>query len=60
METEVATTAAHPTFWAGTIKPFLIAHPLGVTIVGGAIVGVGAYYIYKKFSGKKEEQPATA
>ncbi|MCK5719829.1 MAG: hypothetical protein KAH84_07755 [Thiomargarita sp.] len=41
--------------WLGTIKPFVVAHPIGMAVVGGALIGVGAYYLMKKFADKKEE-----
>ncbi len=60
-ETEVANTTAGAFngLWAGSVKPFLVAHPIGVAVVGGALVAVGAYYLAKKFS-KKEEEPSPA
>ena len=44
------TSVAHQGLWAGSIKPFLVAHPIGVAVVGGALVGEGAYYLMKKYS----------
>ena len=56
-ETEVATAASHPIVaYTGTVKPFLLAHPIGVAIVGGIIVGAGTYWAVKKFSKKQEEE----
>ncbi|OQY55197.1 MAG: hypothetical protein DRR08_26555 [Candidatus Parabeggiatoa sp. nov. 2] len=60
-ETEVATTVTHSGLWAGSLKPFLIAHPVGVAIIGGALVGTGVYFLAKKFSKPKvEEEEAVA
>ena len=39
METTAATTQPALTATAGTVKAFLLAHPVGVAIVGGALVG---------------------
>lgn len=57
VETQVANTAtgASHGLWAGSLKPFLVAHPIGVAVIGGALIGVGTYYLMKKFSQKKEE-----
>jgi hypothetical protein len=41
-------TATHGGIWAGSIKPFIVAHPLGIALVGGAILGLGVYYLTKK------------
>ena len=57
--TTAATTPSALATTAGSVKVFLLAHPVGVAVVGGALVGVGAYYLMKKFSPKTEE-PATA
>jgi len=59
-ETEIATTTSG--WWAGSIKPFLVAHPVGVAIVGGVLVGAGTYYLMNKFLSKKDsqEEPAAA
>jgi len=54
------TTQQALTTATGSVKVFLLAHPVGVAIVGGAIVGAGTYYLMKKFLNKKEEEPATA
>ena len=53
------TSAAPHGLWAGSLKPFLVAHPIGVAVVGGALVGVGVYYLMKKYS-KKAEEPSPA
>ncbi len=41
------------------LKAFFLAHPVGVAVVGGALVGAGAYYLMNKLL-KKKEEPATA
>ncbi len=58
--TMATTTQQALTTATGSVKVFLLAHPVGVAIVGGAIVGAGTYYLMKKFLNKKEEEPATA
>lgn len=61
IETAVNTTATNPILaTAGSVKVFLLAHPVGVALVGGALVGAGSYYLMKKFLNKKEEEPAAA
>lgn len=55
-ETEILTMPAMPTTAAGGgVKAFLLAHPVGVAIVGGALIGWGVYYIAKKWSSPKVE-----
>ncbi|MEK8018736.1 MAG: hypothetical protein VSS75_017830 [Candidatus Parabeggiatoa sp.] len=55
----MATTTQHAlTTAAGSVKAFLLVHPVGVAVVGGALVGAGTYYLMKKFL--KKEEPATA
>ncbi|MDM8567142.1 hypothetical protein QUF74_16010 [Candidatus Halobeggiatoa sp. HSG11] len=42
-------------------KAFLIAHPVGAAIVGGAAIGAGTYFLMNKFLNKKEpEKPVEA
>ena len=52
-------TSAPHGLWAGSLKPFLVAHPIGVAVVGGALVGVAVYYLMNKYS-KKAEEPSPA
>ncbi len=51
------TELANPTVAAssGGVKGFIIAHPVGVAVIGGALIAVGTYYLMKKFLAKKEE-----
>lgn len=59
--TTMANTAMHPSTWStGAAKAFVVAHPMGVAIVGGILVGAGTYYIVKKLFGGKQEATATA
>ncbi|MDM8557887.1 hypothetical protein [Candidatus Parabeggiatoa sp. HSG14] len=58
MATEAVPVVQHG-IWAASVKPFLLAHPIGVALVGGALVGVGSYYLMKKFSKKPESEEAT-
>jgi predicted transporter len=50
VEPEIFTVPA-----TGGVKAFLLAHPVGVAIVGGTLIGMGVYYIAKKWSSPKEE-----
>ena len=54
-----ATGTAHNGLWVGTVKPFVVAHPIGMAVIGGVLVGMGTYYLMKKFS-KKTEEPSPA
>ena len=59
MAAEVATTNAitHPaTVLTGSTKCFLLAHPIGLAIVGSILVGAGTYWALKTFTQKKEEE----
>ncbi|MEK8016309.1 MAG: hypothetical protein VSS75_005525 [Candidatus Parabeggiatoa sp.] len=64
MAIEIANTTAAITqralATAGSLNAFLLAHPVGVAVVGGALVGAGTYYLMQKFLKKKEEEPAAA
>jgi len=51
--TEITTSNSALTTLTST-KAFLLAHPVGVAIVGGALVGMGTYYLMSKFLKKKE------
>jgi hypothetical protein len=60
-ETVLANTAAtHPIAALGATKAFLIAHPIGVAVVGASLIGAGTYWAMKKFMGEKEEPVAEA
>jgi F0F1-type ATP synthase assembly protein I len=56
METSVAPQAASAA--ATGVSGFVAAHPIGVALIGGALVGVGVYYLMKSFSKPKEESAA--
>lgn len=63
MATEVAATNSltqQAVALTGSAKTFLLAHPIGVAIVGGILVGGGTYWVVKKFTQKKEEEPQEA
>ncbi|RKZ56277.1 MAG: hypothetical protein DRR08_22115 [Candidatus Parabeggiatoa sp. nov. 2] len=51
--TTAATTS--PALATGSMKAFLLAHPVGMAVVGATLIGAGTYYLIKKFSNKKEE-----
>jgi predicted transporter len=53
IEPEALATSAQSAI--GSTKAFLLAHPVGVAVVGGVLIGLGAYYIAKKWSAPKEE-----
>ncbi len=56
----MANTANHPTALStGAAKAFIVAHPVGVAVVGGVLIGAATYYIMKKFFGGKKVE-ATA
>jgi len=57
-----APTVASGAVTAGTtgIKAFVLAHPVGLTIVGGALLGIGGYYAAAKLLRKKDDAPAEA
>ena len=58
--TEIATSQSTLTT-LGSAKAFLIAHPVGIAIIGGSLVGAGTYFLMKKFLKNKEEaKPAEA
>lgn len=59
MDTTPATTKAVSSLGA-TTHSFIAAHPLGVAILGGVVIGVGAYYLMNKFFNKKVESPTEA
>ncbi len=62
METEiVATTVGSNTTLAsvGTAaKVFALAHPMGMVVAGGALLGVASYYTLSKMFKKKDVAPA--
>ncbi|MBJ6609839.1 MAG: hypothetical protein JG718_05715 [Candidatus Thiothrix moscowensis] len=40
---------------AGTAaKAFALAHPMGMAVAGGALLGLGTYYAFGKMFGKKK------
>lgn len=58
MDTGTA-AANHSLLSVGAAKTFVAAHPIGVAVVGGIVIGAATYYLMKKlFGGKKEEANA--
>ncbi len=57
METEVALTTV-PAASTSTVGGFLLAHPVGVAVVGGVLVAATTYWLMNKFLKKKEEPTA--
>jgi hypothetical protein len=61
METELATTAGTAATSNGSLaaftsatKAFVLAHPVGMAVAGGAFLGLGTYYVLGKMFGKKK------
>jgi hypothetical protein len=57
METEIATTAGSNGSLAAVgsaTKAFVLAHPIGMAVAGGALLGLGTYYVLGKMFGKKK------
>ncbi len=52
---EVASTTNTTAAGLGTVKSFLVAHPVGVALVGGILVGAATYWVMKKFFDTKDE-----
>ena len=48
--TGTTTTASQSGISLGAGKAFIVAHPIGVAVVGGALVGLLAYYLVKKLA----------
>jgi Na+/H+ antiporter NhaD/arsenite permease-like protein len=59
IETVLNTTRSALATGASSVQGFVLAHPVGVAVVGVALIGAGSYYLVKKFNEKKEE-PTTA
>lgn len=64
MEAEAATAAVSSNSTLATIgnslanagtatKVFILAHPMGMAVAGGALLGLGTYYAFGKMFGKK-------
>lgn len=47
-----------PTISAG-IKTIIAAHPIGLTFIGGALIGSGGYYLVKKYWKKDKDAENT-
>jgi pantothenate kinase len=60
MATQALSTATPGSLAAlGTAaKAFVLAHPVGMSLVGGALLGAGAYWGIEKLLRKKEQAPA--
>jgi hypothetical protein len=58
VESEVLTTTAGSNgslaAVTGATKAFVLAHPIGMAVVGGALLGLGTYYALGKLFGKKK------
>ncbi|OQX03148.1 MAG: hypothetical protein BWK73_40480 [Thiothrix lacustris] len=65
MEAEAATAAAGSNSTLAAIgnsltnmgtaaKVFALSHPMGMAVVGGALLGLGTYYAFGKMFGKKK------
>ena len=62
MATQALSIVAPGSFAAvGTVaKAFVLAHPVGMSLAGGALLGAGAYWGIEKLLRKKEQAPAAA
>lgn len=40
-----------------TTLGYLALHPIGTAVVGGILIGVGAYYLGKKIAGRQKKAP---
>lgn len=58
METSLVTNSKGTIL--GGAKAFLIAHPIGMATVAGALLGIGSYYAIKKYRSKKDTTAETA
>lgn len=60
MSTEViATTSTNGSFSAvlASSKAFVVAHPMGMAVAGGALIGIGSYvYLGRYFSKRKQKR----
>ncbi len=56
----VESTALAAPAAASAIKTFVTVHPITVALIGGALVGVGAYWLMNKYFNKNAEEPAAA
>lgn len=61
METEVAATTVGSNGTLASVgtaaKAFALAHPMGMAVAGGALLGVASYYTLGKMFKKKEVAP---
>ena len=59
MATEVVAATAAPQSTLASMsvatKAFVLAHPVALSLVGGAALGIGAYYMLGKMMGKKKK-----
>ena len=69
METEIATTTAAGssgslTSFGSAAKALALAHPMTTAVVGGALLGIGTYYVisrsFKKRAVKRQQAVAAA
>ena len=59
MSTEViATTSANGSFSAvlATSKAFVVAHPMGMAVAGGALIGIGGYAYLGHYLAKRKQK----
>lgn len=61
MSTEViATTSANGSFSAvlASSKAFVVAHPMGMAVAGGALIGIGSYAYLGRYLSKRKQKRA--
>lgn len=61
MESQIAAGSKGSLTAIGTAsKAFALAHPVGIAVVGGALVGAGVYYIANRWFKKPAEVAQTS
>lgn len=57
MENQVATAVNSKGSFGAVIsatKAFIVTHPIGIAITGGALLGIGTYYTANKYLSKRK------
>lgn len=56
-ESQLIPTAAGGKAASCTTLAYLSLHPIGTAVVGGILIGLGAYYLGKNISNRKNKAP---
>ena len=58
MTTEVIASSANGSFSAvlATSKAFIVAHPIGMAVAGGALLGIGSYVTLGRYFSKRKQK----